>query len=711
MGITKLLPELSEFTSTDVDLSVVLKAKRVVVDASVWLHQFLFYFATATNHEEVIVARVVRRARRLIELGAFVIVVLDSIDTVMPAKAITIEERRIRRAEAYARATGGEDSSKQTTVSQYHVTDKLVRHLITRLHRDGFTYVVAPFEADHQMVHLVKGGHADYVLTVDSDVASHGVPIVSHTDWSTLRGTVVHVQTGEGRHSQSRVADAVHQHGTEILHTLGALVGCDYGGEIGVGWAKALDILAAGDVHDKYPNVLDREKAFRGGWVYDITTKKCCTLDGSEPSEAIVGVLPAGDPNDRALGQMITGDLGDRHQLFRAGDACPQALTYDMVPNSYLSDTRIASSAVTTNELKAWLRARGLPLSHDGRDDKSTLLDMVRAERCMEKERADKGDARPVRLCCTGDCAYAYLLRTSIVSSSHPSARQHDDALKKYVTTASTNAWECSVATLPKVMPILKEDVLRAHYQHLLDNSRTGDIRVIKEGFRRIATRTYLDGFGMMNITDENYANHVAVKLKVDASMRILKHHVYAVFDVSTTATCTHCPPNHASHEHQAPPTIRRIVALWCSCEAGLGGQCVHGSSLLHALLNVKREENIETSPTSRLCWWNQPSSSVRSFDVTQPAACLPFFNISINDDDTDRKKSYQHHAHGEDRGRAGRSPWVSGSEPAALEELRNPSPRAREVVHKLFDELKKANGETSALEVTFGRRFDVTDD
>ncbi|XRA96671.1 hypothetical protein NFJ02_02g71880 [Pycnococcus provasolii] len=91
-------------------------------------------------------------------------------------------------------------------------------------------------------------------------------------------------------------------------------------------------------------------------------------------------------------------------------------------------------------------------------------------------------------------------------------------------------------------MPILKEDVLRAHYQHLLDNSRTGDIRVIKEGFRRIATRTYLDGFGMMNITDENYANHVAVKLKVDASMRILKHHVYAVFDVSTTATCTHCP-------------------------------------------------------------------------------------------------------------------------------------------------------------------------
>ncbi|XRA99353.1 hypothetical protein NFJ02_07g130520 [Pycnococcus provasolii] len=99
--------------------------------------------------------------------------------------------------------------------------------------------------------------------------------------------------------------------------------------------------------------------------VYDITTKKCCTLDGSEPSEAIVGVLPAGDPNDRALGQIITGDLGDRHQLFELRRMSASAHVR-MVPNSYLSDTRIASSAVTTNELKAWLRARGLPLSHDG---------------------------------------------------------------------------------------------------------------------------------------------------------------------------------------------------------------------------------------------------------------------------------------------------------------------------------------------------------
>ncbi|XRA96670.1 hypothetical protein NFJ02_02g71870 [Pycnococcus provasolii] len=283
MGITKLLPELSEFTSTDVDLSVVLKAKRVVVDASVWLHQFLFYFATATNHEEVIVARVVRRARRLIELGAFVIVVLDSIDTVMPAKAITIEERRIRRAEVM--------------LAQLEAR--------TRLNK--------PQSRNHQMVHLVKGGHADYVLTVDSDVASHGVPIVSHTDWSTLRGTVVHVQTGEA---------AIR---------------------------KVALLMPYTSMGQKFCTRIS------GGWVYDITTKKCCTLDGSEPSEAIVGVLPR-ETQMIARSAKSSPATWDRHQLFRAGDACPQALTYDMVPNSYLSDTRIASSAVTTNELKAWLR-------------------------------------------------------------------------------------------------------------------------------------------------------------------------------------------------------------------------------------------------------------------------------------------------------------------------------------------------------------------
>ncbi|XRB06904.1 hypothetical protein NFJ02_29g68580 [Pycnococcus provasolii] len=122
----------------------------------------------------------------VIELGAFVIVVLTA-SIRSSGQSDNHRGAADTSAEAYARATGGEDSSKQTAVSQYHVTDKLVRHLITRLHRDGFTYVVAPFEGS-SMVHLVKGGHADYVLTVDSDVASHGVPIVSHTDCRRLEG-------------------------------------------------------------------------------------------------------------------------------------------------------------------------------------------------------------------------------------------------------------------------------------------------------------------------------------------------------------------------------------------------------------------------------------------------------------------------------------------------------------------------------------------
>ena len=54
------------------------------------------------------------------------------------------------------------------------------------------------------------------------------------------------------------------------------------------------------------------------------------------------------------------------------------------------------------------------------------------------------------------------------------------------------------------------------------------------------------------------------------------KDDVYAVFEVSATATS----------DSNIPPNILRIVALWCSCEAGLGGQCVHGSSLLHAVMN-----------------------------------------------------------------------------------------------------------------------------
>ncbi|XRB06905.1 hypothetical protein NFJ02_29g68590 [Pycnococcus provasolii] len=208
-------------------------------------------------------------------------------------------------------------------------------------------------------------------------------------------------------------------------------------------------------------------------------------------------------------------------------------------------DTRIASSAVTTNESR--LARAGLPLSHDGRDDKSTLLDMYELT-VHEKERADKGDARPVALLHWRLC----------VSNTSPQLRRMLGVFRGDLAEGDAN-----------IKGGRAQGALSTPSRQFANWGYSSD----KGGIQKDRARTYLDGFGMMNITDENYANHCAV-----VHEQIRSRHVS-----STRA------------------------------------------------LNVKREENIETSPTSDYVV-NQPSSSVRSFDVTQPAACLPFFNISIND-------------------------------------------------------------------------------
>ncbi|XRB03670.1 hypothetical protein NFJ02_18g30250 [Pycnococcus provasolii] len=129
-------------------------------------------------------------------------------------------------------------------------------------------------------------------------------------------------------------------------------------------------------------------------------------------------------------------------------------LTYDMVQRQRTERL----PAVTTNELKAGARSGTTPTA-----GMTSTYNMVRAERCMEKERADKGApaARFRRLCVA---SYHYI--------AVPPGRQHDDALKK-TSPQLRRMLGVFRGDLPKVANI--KETARAHYQHLLDNSRTGD--------------------------------------------------------------------------------------------------------------------------------------------------------------------------------------------------------------------------------------------
>ncbi|XRA97238.1 hypothetical protein NFJ02_03g101140 [Pycnococcus provasolii] len=191
------------------------------------------------------------------------------------------------------------------------------------------------------------------------------------------------------------------------------------------------------------------------------------------------------------------------------------------------------------------------------------------------------------------------------------------------------------------------------------------------------------------------------LETKVDASMRILKHHV---------TPCLMCQQRRRARmpnllDETKRTNIRRIVALWCHAKqdwaAGGMGRVLHARE-------CQARGKIETSPTSDYVGGTNRhhqcdlsmSRNQRHVYRSSTSASTTMTRIAKNHISIMRMAKIE----------GGRSLAMGfGSEPAALEELRNPSPRAREVVHKLFDELKKANGETSALEVTFGRRFDVT--
>lgn len=97
----------------------------------------------------------------------------------LPSKRST-EESRAKRREQTKKA--GLELLKAGKKSQAHlelqkaidVTPEMARHLIEELKKAGLPYVVAPYEADAQMVYLEKHGHVSGILSEDSDLLVFG---------------------------------------------------------------------------------------------------------------------------------------------------------------------------------------------------------------------------------------------------------------------------------------------------------------------------------------------------------------------------------------------------------------------------------------------------------------------------------------------------------------------------------------------------------
>lgn len=156
------------------------QGQTIGVDAYGWLHRgvvgcafALAYGKPTTIHIDFVLSRV----RMLLDFGVIPYLVFDGDN--IPSKKGTNSERHKRREESKARGmelhkSGRTTQSHQEFQKAVDVTPLMARQLIEELRKLNVQYVVAPYEADAQLVYLEQKGIIDGILSEDSDMLVFG---------------------------------------------------------------------------------------------------------------------------------------------------------------------------------------------------------------------------------------------------------------------------------------------------------------------------------------------------------------------------------------------------------------------------------------------------------------------------------------------------------------------------------------------------------
>ena len=178
MGISGLLPLLKS-----IQKHCTLKkfaGQTIGIDAYGWLHRGTVACAIELALEKPTTKYVdfaVGRVRMLLDFGVVPYLVFDGDN--LPNKAGTNRERRKRREESKALGLELYKSGKMAQAHQElqkaaEVTPLMARELIEELKKFNVQYIVAPFEADAQLVYLEEKGIINGILSEDSDMLVFG---------------------------------------------------------------------------------------------------------------------------------------------------------------------------------------------------------------------------------------------------------------------------------------------------------------------------------------------------------------------------------------------------------------------------------------------------------------------------------------------------------------------------------------------------------
>ena len=180
MGVQGLLKFVKSVTS-DAHIGD-YRGRTVAVDASSWLHRGARACAGELVRGEPTAAYLTFTLRMLglfAEHGVRPLLVFDGGE--LPMKARQNRGRRESRGEhreaaAQLRAQGREREAWAQEQKGVSVSSAMVHATIAEIRARGVPFVVAPYEADAQLAHLVESGHAAAALTEDSDLLPFGCP-------------------------------------------------------------------------------------------------------------------------------------------------------------------------------------------------------------------------------------------------------------------------------------------------------------------------------------------------------------------------------------------------------------------------------------------------------------------------------------------------------------------------------------------------------
>ncbi|KAE8445576.1 hypothetical protein EG329_013209 [Mollisiaceae sp. DMI_Dod_QoI] len=178
MGINGLLPLLKSIHKP-CNLKK-FEGRTLGVDAYGWLHRGTVSCAmdlAMGKPTKKFVDFAMHRVRMLQHFGVTPFLIFDG--DYLPSKAKTEDERAKRREDS--RKAGLELLNAGKPSQAYlefqkavDVTPEMARQLIDELRRTGVQYIVAPYEADAQMVYLERKGIIDGIISEDSDLLVFG---------------------------------------------------------------------------------------------------------------------------------------------------------------------------------------------------------------------------------------------------------------------------------------------------------------------------------------------------------------------------------------------------------------------------------------------------------------------------------------------------------------------------------------------------------